>query len=143
VHSESAMAASAEFPITEAQLTGLFVEAVVFGIHIVTFGFCMHALLTDNGRKKRWRDVRWVMVVVAVALFVIATFDLALGFYHNIKAFVFYTGQGGALAQFMNISDWINVCKVRKSLASSVIDVAFLQTLHFLVISLSLSWSNR
>lgn len=131
MHSDSAMAASADFPITEAQLTGLFVEAVVFGIHIVTFGFCLHALLTDNGRKKRWRDVQWVMVVVAVALFVIATFDLALGFYHNIKAFVFYTGQGGALAQFINISDWINVCKVRKLPAASGVNVAFLRVLYF------------
>ena len=100
------------FPITEAQLTGLFVESITFGIHIVTLGYCLHALFRKGGRWKRWSDVHWGMVAVSLTLFIVATFDVTLGFYHNVKAFVFYTSPGGALDEFTNISEWVNVCRV-------------------------------
>jgi len=105
--------AAQSFPITEAQLTGLFVEAILFGIHLITLGFCLRTLFATGSRRRRWNQVHWEMVAVSLALFSVAVIDLALGFYHDLKAFVFYTGQGGAIAEFTNISDWINICKVR------------------------------
>ncbi|KAF8157261.1 hypothetical protein B0H34DRAFT_493391 [Crassisporium funariophilum] len=99
------------FPITEAQLTGLLVESILFGIHLITVGYCQHALLATRTRWKRASEINWPMVCVSLALFANATFDLFLGFYHDLKAFVFYTGPGGAVAEFTNISDWINVSR--------------------------------
>jgi len=44
---------------------------------------------------------------VSLALYTVAVIDLTLAFYHDLKAFVFNTGQGGAMSEFVNISDWI------------------------------------
>ena len=108
----------APFPITEAQITGLFVESVLFGIHLITAGYCMRALMSTSARWKSRDEINWAMLVVSLLLLSNATFDVVLGFYHNLKAFVFYTGQGGPAEEFTNISDWINVSKVRGSLVN-------------------------
>jgi len=101
------------FPITQTHLTGLFVEAILFGIHLITLGFCLRTLFTTGSRRRRWDEVHWEMVAVSLALFTVAVIDLTLAFYHDLKAFVFNTGQGGAMTEFVNISDWITICKVR------------------------------
>ncbi|KAF8157258.1 hypothetical protein B0H34DRAFT_712941 [Crassisporium funariophilum] len=100
-----------KFPITEAQITGLFVESIFFGVHLITVGYCMQALLATRTRWRRPSEINWTMVCVSLALYANATFDVCLGFYHTLKAFVFFTGQGGAVAEFTNISDWINVSR--------------------------------
>jgi len=105
--------AAKNLPITEAQLIGLFIEAILFGIHLITLGFCLHTLFTSGRRWRRRDEVHWGMLTVSLALFGVAAFDIALGFYHDLKAFVFYTGEGGAIAEFTDISDWINITKVR------------------------------
>jgi hypothetical protein len=103
---------SAKFPITEAQLVGLFCESITFGIYLATFPHCIQALFVNRtGSLKRSSDVNWPMVLVAATLLSIATLDICLGFYHNLKAFIFYTGPGGPTQEFTNISDWINVMK--------------------------------
>lgn len=106
-----------DFPITEAQLTGLFLESIVFGIYLVTFGMCLHTLMMTGSRWRSPAELNVPMIIVTGVFFVIAAFDLALGFYHTIKAFVLFTGDGGAAAEFTNISDWVNVMKVPDQLA--------------------------
>ena len=100
------------FPVAEAQLVALFMEAVTYGIYVVTFAMCARALFWDKqGLKKR---INWPMVVVMALMAIFATLDLALGLRHNLNAFIYYTGPGGAAAEFDNISYWVNVMKVRK-----------------------------
>ncbi|CAA7268856.1 unnamed protein product [Cyclocybe aegerita] len=114
------------FPITEAQLTGLFVESILFGVHMVSLGYCLQALMSTKTRWRRSSEINWPMVAISCALFANAAFDVSLGFYHNMKAFVFYTGPGGAAAKFTDISNWVNVLKSLTVVVQTMIGDAML-----------------
>ncbi|KAJ7037807.1 hypothetical protein C8F04DRAFT_1329070 [Mycena alexandri] len=101
-----------DFPITEAQILGLFLESVFWGIYLITFFLCLRSLLfTPNYELKRFSEINWPMLVVTLLMCVLATLDVAVGLLHNIQAFVLYNGPGGPTQEFSNISDWINVVK--------------------------------
>lgn len=102
---------SDKFPVTEAQLVALFMEAVTYGIYLVTVTRCAYVLFFDRQGLKR--TINWPMVVVMVLMAVFATLDVALGLRHNLDAFIFYHGSGGPAGEFDNISYWVNVMKVR------------------------------
>ncbi|KAJ6595600.1 hypothetical protein DFH09DRAFT_973684, partial [Mycena vulgaris] len=111
-----------DFPITEAQIVGLFLESVFWGIYLITFVLCLRSLLfTANFELKRFRDLNWPMLVVSLSMCACATLDVAVGLMHNIEAFILYKGSGGATQEFSNISDWVNVIKT--------VDVIFQTTL--------------
>ncbi|KAF9477033.1 hypothetical protein BDN70DRAFT_881672 [Pholiota conissans] len=116
----------APFPITEAELTGSFSESVLWGFHIITLGFCMRALLRYKNQWKRSRDVNWPMVATSLALFAVATFDVLTGFYHTLLAFVFFQGEGGAAAEYTNISGWINIARTVTVVVQTIIGDAVL-----------------
>ena len=50
------------------------------------------------------------MVIASVLMFMFASLDVAFGLRHNIEAFVFF--QGGAIAEFEDLSYWVNVMKM-------------------------------
>jgi hypothetical protein len=106
--------AEARFPITAAQLSGNFSEAVFYGMYLVTCCFCGHTLFfISDGRDERFlraHDIRWMMVFIAVALFVICTFDVAIGLLHNFNAFI---KSSNPTQELYNIADWINIARVR------------------------------
>lgn len=106
------MADSSTFPVTEAQLTSLFLQSICYGVLVITFGFCLHSLLNRDGRLRKSSEIHWLMLGVTIFAFILSSFDLALNFYNNLKAFVFYTGKGGPIEVFSKISDWVNVSKV-------------------------------
>ena len=86
-------------------------EAVAYGIYLVTLGGCIRSLFWgSSGKKERYN---WPLVIVATLIFIFATFDVAFGLRHNLDAFIFYKGAGGPDAEFENISYWVNVMKVR------------------------------
>ncbi|KAJ7844902.1 hypothetical protein B0H14DRAFT_3868192 [Mycena olivaceomarginata] len=100
------------FPITEAQIVGLFLESVFWGIYLVTFFLSLRSLLfSKNFDRRRLSDLNWPMLVVIFAMCSFATLDVAVGLLHNIQAFVLYKGSGGAAEEFSNISDWVNITK--------------------------------
>ena len=103
-----------DFGISEAQLVALALEAAFWGIFIVFYASCMHALLVtlDGNYLRRTSAINWPMVVVATAMFFIGTLDVALGLYNNIRAFVQWKEEGGSDEEFTIISDWANVMKV-------------------------------
>ncbi|PSR99323.1 hypothetical protein PHLCEN_2v4136 [Hermanssonia centrifuga] len=108
------MADNSKFGIAEAQIVGLFMESVSYGMFLVTFGLCIRALLFERDRSfipKRWADVRVGMLLVAISMFIFATFDVAFGLRHNLDAFIFYHGEGGAAKEFSDISYWVNIMK--------------------------------
>ncbi|KAF8174896.1 hypothetical protein BJ912DRAFT_989506 [Pholiota molesta] len=114
------------FPITEAELTGSFTESVLWGFHIVTLGFCMQTLLRSKNQWKSSRDINWPMVAVSLALFINASFDVLLGFYHTLLAFVFFQGEGGATGEYTDISEWINIARSVTVLVQTTIGDAVL-----------------
>ena len=104
-----------DFPVDVAQLVALFMEAVTYGIYVVTLALCVRSLFW--GRHGLKATVNWPMAAVTALMCVFATLDVALGLRHNLEAFVYYTGPGGPAAEFDNISYWVNVMKVCRSLA--------------------------
>lgn len=105
------------------------------GVFLVTFSLCMHILLfksngfpSSSAHKKLVSSppIKWNMVLVALAMFVLATLDVAFGLRHNLDAFVYYTGSGGAIAEFSLVSNWVNVMKSADFLAQTAIGDAML-----------------
>jgi hypothetical protein len=99
--------------ITAAQLLGNFCETLFFGIYLVTCVFCAPTLpSTKHGQEERLlrpSEIRWFTVVVAITLFSIQTFDVAIGLLHNFHAFV---ESDNPKTVFLENSDWINIARV-------------------------------
>lgn len=104
---------SRSFSVSEAQLTGMFVQAVCFGVLLVTFGFGQHALFASKRRLRRPSEVNWLMATFSILSFILAVFDMSLALYHNLEVFIFIKDKGGPDQLFGNVSSWITVTKVR------------------------------
>ncbi|KAJ7719956.1 hypothetical protein B0H16DRAFT_1218975, partial [Mycena metata] len=101
-----------DFPITEAQIVGLFLESVFWGIYLVTFFLCLRSLLFKANFELKWfSDLNWPMLLVTLIMCVFSTLDVAIGLMHNIQAFILYKGPGGASQELSRISDWVNIIK--------------------------------
>ncbi|KAJ7661824.1 hypothetical protein B0H14DRAFT_3179261 [Mycena olivaceomarginata] len=65
------------------------------------------------GNWDSWRrpsEIRWLILSVGIALFVVATFDVIIGLLHNLQAFAFlYRGRRSKAQELADISGWINV----------------------------------
>ncbi|KAJ7739106.1 hypothetical protein B0H14DRAFT_3168098 [Mycena olivaceomarginata] len=99
--------------LSEAQLLGNWFETLTYGMYFVTCGLCARKLLCigPGDRCRRPREIRWFILSVGITLFVVATFDVVIGLLHNLQAFAFYTGGGGAAKELSDISGWINVAR--------------------------------
>ncbi|KAF5320170.1 hypothetical protein D9611_010377 [Ephemerocybe angulata] len=110
------MANHEKFPIDAAQIVGLFME--------ITFVHCLRILLWIDGHLKPVRDLHWKMVIAAVAMFVIASLDVAFHVRHNLDAFVYY--EGDPVEEFSKTSNWINVMKMGCFVAQTFVGDAIL-----------------
>jgi hypothetical protein len=98
-----------------AELAGIFVSCVLYGIYLVTLGIAGRVLLTTRSGKRRPRSrINWIVVAVSAILFVNSTLDLALIFNTILEAFVSYDGPGGPEHVFKNGSGWESFTKVRQ-----------------------------
>ncbi|KAJ7346395.1 hypothetical protein DFH08DRAFT_961825 [Mycena albidolilacea] len=80
-----------------AELIEYSIGCILYGIYVVTFGIAERRLLTtDSGRWKRRSEIRWVMLVISILLFVNLTVDMSVATITLLDAFVFYTGPDGA-----------------------------------------------
>ncbi|KAJ7931732.1 hypothetical protein B0H13DRAFT_2524736 [Mycena leptocephala] len=119
---------SPPFLIDSAQIVGLFMETLLYGVYLVTLGQCLHALLWSPAehRFRAKNKIHWPMLVAAILMFTFATLDVAFGLRHNLDAFVYYTGPGGAKEELENISYWVNVMKTADYVAQTCIGDAIL-----------------
>ena len=101
------------FPITEAQIVALFLGGILFGVHLVSSGYCIRALILEDKRPKQVNNINWRMLAVCVILLFIGALDLSLEFYDILKAFVFSVGKETPTEVLFDISSWLNVTKVR------------------------------
>jgi len=109
------------FEITAAQIVALFMEAIFYGIYLVTFGSCMRVLLWKDGWFKRLAAINKTMVTTALLMMVFATLDVGLGLRHNLDAFVYTNGGRTPAAEFAQISYWVNVMKFASYAAQTFI----------------------
>ncbi|KAI0026659.1 hypothetical protein K488DRAFT_65467 [Vararia minispora EC-137] len=100
-------------PVDEAQIVALFVESVLYGVFLVTFGMTIRVLLFNRADSSIIRSGRqyYFFLAVAFAFLVVATFDEAMVLRHVLDAFVYYKGPGGPIGEFLIISYWVNVMK--------------------------------
>jgi hypothetical protein len=101
----------AEFTVSEAQLVSLFLASVFYGIYFSTFCDCLRALVWNGSSFKATTNVKWILLIVAILMFVCSTADAIFNLEHNLNAFIFYDGPGGAAAHFHIINDWVNIAR--------------------------------
>ncbi|KAF9473506.1 hypothetical protein BDN70DRAFT_885758 [Pholiota conissans] len=109
---------------SQAILVGSFVVSVVWGFHIISLGFCMHALFTTSISRST-KKINWRMVAVAWVLFANATFDMTLSFRHVFHAFLSTTSEEAAEAAYA-ISDWSNLARTISVVLQTIIGDAVL-----------------
>ncbi|KAJ7599495.1 hypothetical protein C8J56DRAFT_916817 [Mycena floridula] len=100
-----------DFTIDKAELVGLCLESIFYGIYLVSFFPCIKALIWDNSFKRR-RTVNWIMFVVAWLMFIFATMDVGFGLFRCFQGFVLYQGPGGPLTVFQDIANYVSVMKI-------------------------------
>ena len=87
----------------------------------------MYTMLTNSQSRRGQRNM---FLVVALLLFVFATLDVALLLRHVLDAFIWYQGPGGAIAEFSDISYWVNVMKTVTYVAQTSIGDGMLVGYH-------------
>ncbi|KAF5339700.1 hypothetical protein D9758_014905 [Tetrapyrgos nigripes] len=98
--------------ISEAQILGLFLSSIFWGIYLVTFFPCVRYLVWDKkGDLRSVKAINWTMLLFALLLAFFATFDVALSLMHAIEAFILYTGPGGSEERYTGLTDWVNIMK--------------------------------
>ncbi|KAJ3553803.1 hypothetical protein NM688_g3423 [Phlebia brevispora] len=100
--------------IEEANLVGLFMETLFYGILIVSSGYCLRLLLCRTGRLtlKPAQEIRWWAVVVVVLMTAISTLDLALNLRLNLRAFIWSGGSNeSVIAVFGDTMNWANITR--------------------------------
>ncbi|KZT05758.1 uncharacterized protein LAESUDRAFT_701677 [Laetiporus sulphureus 93-53] len=121
------------FTLAEAQLVALFLGSISYGVHIATFALCMTASIwTKSGFRSK---INLPMVFFTTILFIVGTMEAVFNVLHNLNGFVYYSGPGGAEEEFLHISNWLNVMKVKlrlfimwrlSSLTSTIADSALI-----------------
>ncbi|KAF9468731.1 hypothetical protein BDZ94DRAFT_695081 [Collybia nuda] len=104
---ERIMATSFTLPL--AELVGLFMESVLFGIFLVSFVACINTLVYGRRKLITWAD-RVILAVILIMAF-ISVWDIALFFKNVVDAFIYYTGPGGPTHVFSNLGHWVNVAR--------------------------------
>lgn len=117
--------ATSDFPIDIAQLVGMFMASVFYGIFLVTFFKCIRVLfVTSEGQLKSPRDLNWKMLIPAVLMFIFASLDVSFGLRHNIEAFIYF--QGDPKVDFEDSSNWLVYMKMVNYVAQTFIGDAIL-----------------
>lgn len=94
------MANDSSFPIGEAQLVAIFVQAIVYGVYLVTAGHCAYVLFGGGKGTKR----RCLLTCVAAAMMVVTTLNIAVCFRYILDVFIVFSGPLGPDGGFQNKS---------------------------------------
>ncbi|KAF8911412.1 hypothetical protein CPB85DRAFT_1434939 [Mucidula mucida] len=105
------------FSAAEAQVVGMFMENVLYGmfpvmnvisfprscivpgIFLISFLLCMKTLVWHDGYFKRAHLLNWPMILATITLLVFATLNASLSVRLNLEGFIYYGGDP---------SDWFN-----------------------------------
>lgn len=89
---------------------------------------CMYTMVIKSRHRQGKRNL---FLIVSLLFFVFATLDVALLLRHVLDAFIWYQGPGGAIAEFSNISYWVNAMKMVNFSAQTSIADGMLVRRHF------------
>ncbi|KAJ7165717.1 hypothetical protein C8R43DRAFT_1122420 [Mycena crocata] len=100
----------ASLSLPAAELLNVLVSTFFYGIYLVSLGITGRILLSVSGRWKHRSEINWVVLCVCVLLFANTTLYHSLTTYMGFRAFVSYTGPGGAEHVF-STHNWEDVAK--------------------------------
>lgn len=101
-----------EPPVALVELTGLFLCSIAYGVYLVTYGTCLHALLWGRARKAGCCSRNRLLVAVSILICSMITLKIALIFRTNIHAFAFYAGSGGPSMGFVGDPKSLEIIQV-------------------------------
>ncbi|KZT69529.1 hypothetical protein DAEQUDRAFT_765372 [Daedalea quercina L-15889] len=117
----------ANFPIAEAELTALVLQSIAYGMHVVTFAACLYTWFYRPSDSNAGVAGRRLWMLVAMTFFFISTCSVSLNYYHNLVAFIFYRGPGGANEEFDQFTNWVNFIRnIFYDVNEAVSDVALI-----------------
>jgi hypothetical protein len=93
----------------EGQLLALFVEAIFYGIYLVSFGTCILKILRLRPGHMSAGRIHWPFVVATIILFIPSTLDISLGVVRVLDPRFFHSNPATARLK----RDWVNAAKVR------------------------------
>lgn len=111
-------------PIAAAYLVAQFIGCILFGLSVATFALAIQSLC--DGPFSKLTKVRWALLGVCTAMFVIGAVSVGQMLRHVLNAFVFYDGPGGAAAELNNTRDPMNIVHVSLYNTSSAYPLTFL-----------------
>ena len=112
-----------------------FTASKCAGMVLITVAYGLRVLLwSRDGHLKSRASINWVMVGATLAMFTIATLEMAFGLLHMLQAFIWYPGPGGAIDEFEDISNWVNVMRTADYILQTFIgDGIMVRTISLLV----------
>ncbi|TFK21684.1 hypothetical protein FA15DRAFT_672304 [Coprinopsis marcescibilis] len=120
------MASREAFPIDAAQIVGMFMESVFFGVYLVTFVRCVKVLFWRDGAFKPWHRMHHKMIVAAFLMCIFASLDVAFHLRHILEVFVGVQDSKSVIDAFNDTSYWINVMKMACYVAQTFVGDAIL-----------------
>ncbi|KAI0035999.1 hypothetical protein K488DRAFT_41943 [Vararia minispora EC-137] len=98
-----------EFPLDVAQIVALFLESLFYGLNLVSFLSCMHALLFIKHDGSNGQYIYFMGTTLF--FFTFATLDVVFLLRHVLDAFIWYKGGGHALEELLILSCWVSAMK--------------------------------
>jgi hypothetical protein len=93
--------------LTVAFLVALPVSRIFYGLALATFIPCVKCLVTP---AQSYTRMRWCFLAFSSTMVVVATISIGQAMQHNLNAFIYYTGPGGAFTELNNPKDERSHC---------------------------------
>lgn len=91
------------YPVDKAWLVGILVEGVLYGIHIVLFGFSLTFLVWRRGKT----NINWLMLLSTCVIFCASTAHFGVAFNNLVTAFITKRDEPGGPAAVINSADLV------------------------------------
>lgn len=105
------------FDVRAAYIVSLPLSGLLFGLSLATFGLSVRYICNEPFSK--FTRARWVTLIVSTAMVMIGAMSIGQAIRHNLNAFVYYEGLGGAAEALNNPKDPTNYIHVRLSADTS------------------------
>ncbi|KAF5370986.1 hypothetical protein D9615_010000 [Tricholomella constricta] len=78
----------ASYSLRLSSVITLSLESIAYGMNIISFFVCLTTLLLVEGKFRPRRNIHYIMLCAALALFTISTFDAVVTLHFNVSLFV-------------------------------------------------------
>ncbi|KAJ6620665.1 hypothetical protein B0H10DRAFT_2021349 [Mycena sp. CBHHK59/15] len=105
-----------------AQVWGMFLQSVSYGMYLITCGFCFRVFLAPRPRQRRQSEPKWPMLTVFLLFLAQNTSSVIIHLHLTLHIMVTSSGLDEAAAAFSDVSSSaINMTKLTTTLIQTVI----------------------